>query len=115
MDVVLATVKTDAQRYACAALMEIKDVKSVLVLLNKEKLEMKWDNPEEFKTLTFQKLPENNAFAKGLALHQEPETKRVGLLFLLTCYAQDEIKGAFVTQEIELHMQVVAVSFGFTA
>ena len=97
-DFVLATVKTDdigsfvlkyPARYTGAALLEIKDVKSVMVFLNKENFQMKWDNLEEFKILTFQKSPENDAFAKGLALYREAEAKRAGLSYLLPFYAQD--------------------------
>ena len=119
-DSVLATVKTDAKGafvlkypsgYTGAALLEIKDVKSVIVLLNKENFQMQWDNLEEFKTLTFHKSPENDAFAKGLALYQESEAKRAGLSYLLPYYAQDEKKGSFITQEIELQKQAMAVFF----
>jgi hypothetical protein len=84
-------------------------MKSVNVLLNKENFQIQWDNLEEFKTLTFQKSPENDAFAKGVALYQE--AKRSGLLYLLPLYAHDAVKGAFVTQEIELHKLVMAVFF----
>lgn len=100
-DFVLATVKTDDKgsfvlkypaRYTGAALLEIKDVNSVIVLLNKENFQKQWDKLEEFKTLTFQKSAENDAFAKGLALYQEAESKRAGLSYLLPLYAQDEKK-----------------------
>ena len=105
-DSVLANVKTDAKgafvlkypaRYTGAASLEIKDLKSVIVFLSKENFQMKWDNQEEFKTLTFQKSPENDAFAKGLALYREAEAKRAGLSYLFPFYAQDEKKGAFIT------------------
>ena len=119
-DSVLATVKTDVKGsfvlkypagYTGAALLEIKDVKSVIVLLNEENFQMKWDNFEDFKTLTFQKSPENDAFEKGLALYQEAEAKRAGLSYLLPYYVQNEKKGAFITQEIELQKQAMAVFF----
>ena len=119
-DFVLATVKTDAKgsfvlkypaRYTGAALLEIKDVKSVIVLLNKENFQTQWDKLEEFKTLIFQKSAENDAFAKGLTLYQEAESKRAGLSYLLPLYAQDEKKGAFITQEIELQKQAMSIFF----
>ena len=90
-DSVLATVKTDAKgafvlKYPAgntgAALLKIKDVKSVIVFLNKENFQMQWDELEKFKTLTFQKSPEIDGFAKGLALYREAEAKRAGLSYL---------------------------------
>ena len=38
--------------YIDAALLENKDIKSIIVLLNIENFQMQWGNLEEFKNLT---------------------------------------------------------------
>ena len=119
-DSILATVKTNAKGafvlkypagYTGAALLEVKDLKSVIVLLNQENFEMQWDNLEEFKTLTFKNSPENDAFAQGIDLYQESEAKRSGLTYLLPLYVKDASKGAFITQEIKVQQQAMAIFF----
>jgi thiol-disulfide isomerase/thioredoxin len=94
-----------------AALLEIIGLKSVIVLLNKENFEMKWDNLEEFKTLTFKNSPENDAFAKGMAVYQEAEAKQSGLSYLLPFYAQESVKAAWITQEIKQQQQAMELFF----
>ena len=109
-DSLLTKTTTDAQgkfnlqypsRYVGAALLEIKDVKSVIVLLNHENFEMQWDKLEEFKTLTFAHSPENDAFGKGLELYQKTEGKRAGLTFLLSYYGEEPAKLSFFQTEIK--------------
>lgn len=117
---ILAKVKTDATgaymlrypaTYTGAALLEIKDLKSVIILLKKENFQMKWDHVAEFKTLSFKNSPENDAFAKGMAIYQESEAKRSGLSYLLPLYVQDTAKTVFITQELQEQQQAMNVFF----
>jgi thiol-disulfide isomerase/thioredoxin len=75
--------------YTGAALLEIKDTKSVIVLLNQERFEMKWDNFEEFTTLKFKNSPENDAFADGVAVAQNSESLLAGLNYLKPIYEKE--------------------------
>jgi len=113
----LSTTNTDAQGrfainypepYVGAALLEIKDSKSVIVLLNHENFEMQWDNLEDFKTLQFKHSPENKAFADGIAVAQNSEGKLAGLKYLLPLYADDsgkDKKKQWLQQEIDFQEQ----------
>lgn len=83
------------------ALLEIKEVKSVIVLLNQENFELEWDNLEEFNSLKFTHSPENDAFGQGLALYQNTEGKRAGLSFLLPYYDKEPDKLSFFEAEIQ--------------
>jgi thiol-disulfide isomerase/thioredoxin len=96
-DSLLATTTTDYKgsfsiaypsSYIGAALVEIKDTKSVIVLLNHENFEMQWDNLEQFKTLSFKDSPENLAFANGIAVAQKSESLLTGLTYLKPIYEQ---------------------------
>lgn len=109
-DSLLTKTKTDAQgkfilsypaSYLGAALLEIKDSKSLIVLLNHENLEMQWDKLEEFKTLKFAHSPENDAFGEGMELYQKTEGKRAGLTFLLSYYGEEADKLPFFRTEIK--------------
>lgn len=74
--------------YIGAALLEIKDEKSVIVFLNHENFEMEWENLEDFKTLIFKNSPENIAFSNGIAVAQSAESLLSGLNYLQSIYAQ---------------------------
>ena len=56
--------------YKGAALLEVKDKKSVILLLHNEEYEIKWDDIEDYNTFSFSKSPENLAFSQGFALAQ---------------------------------------------
>jgi hypothetical protein len=60
-------------RYRGACLIEIKDTKSVIVLLNKENSEKNCYNLKDFKSLTYKSSPENTAFVNGIAITQKAE------------------------------------------
>lgn len=116
-DMLLSKSSTDAkgqfsldypETYVGAALLEIKDGKSVIVLLNHESFEMQWDNLEDFKTLQFKHSPENNAFGDGIAVAQNSEGKLAGLKYLLPLYADDsgkDKKKQWLQQEIDFQQQ----------
>lgn len=119
-DSLLTKTTTDAQgkfnlqypgRYVGAALLEIKDAKNVIVLLNHENFEMQWDNLEEFSTLKFTHSPENDAFGKGMELYQKTEGKRAGLRYLLPLYDKDSQSKKILQQELEIQDQDMAAFF----
>lgn len=76
-------------KYRGAALLEIKESKSVIVLLNKENLEINWDNLEDFNSLTYKDSPENNAFKKGIAITLKAEQLMSALNFIKPIYEKD--------------------------
>ena len=91
-------------RYTGACLIEIKDPKSVIVLLSKENLEMNWDNFEDYKSLTYKSSPENTAFVNGIAVTQKVEQLVSALNFIKPIYEQEQPsspkKIKWVTEEI---------------
>lgn len=94
--------------YVGAAILEIKDLKSVIVLLNKESFNMKWVNLEDFSSLTFTNSPENNNLTRGLALYQNIEGKRAGLTYLIPLYKQEPVSQIFLEKELKLQDQSFA-------
>jgi len=88
--------------YFGAAILEVKDTKSVIVLLNRENFEMQWDNLEDFSTLKFVHSPENVAFGSGMELYQTTEAKRAGLTFLRSYYNNEPLKLKKIQKEIRI-------------
>jgi hypothetical protein len=60
------------------------------VLLNKENLEMNWDNFEDYKSLTYKSSPENTAFVNGIAVTQKVEQLVSALNFIKPIYEQEQ-------------------------
>jgi thiol-disulfide isomerase/thioredoxin len=77
-------------KYRGAALLEIKESKSVIVLLNKENFEMNWGNLEDFKSLSYKNSPENSAFFNGIAITQKAEQLMSALKFIKPIYEADK-------------------------
>ena len=86
--------------YQGAALLQIQNASSVIVLLNHENFEMRWQNLQDFTTLKFINSPENDAFAKGNTIDQEAELKLHGLKFLLPQYKNLAPQQQWLTAEI---------------
>ncbi len=86
--------------YQGAALLQIQNASSVIVLLNHENMEMQWENLQDFNTLKFINSPENDAFAKGIISNQEAELKLHGLKFLLPQYKNLAPQQQWLTEEI---------------
>lgn len=112
-DTLLSKTNTDAKgkfeglsypaSYVGAALLEIKDSKSVIVLLNQENFGMEWNDLEAFETLKFIDSPENDAFGKGVEVALHAENKLSGLKFLKSLYEtapQDSKKSKWLQDEI---------------
>ena len=75
--------------YVGAAVLEIKEASSVLLLLNKENFELKWPSIEDTRTLQFINSPENTSFLQGLNWYQKSEGKRAGLTYLVEQYKEE--------------------------
>lgn len=92
--------------YKGAALLEVKDKKSVILLLHNEGFEIKWDDLEEYKTLSFSKSPENLAFSQGFVLARQSESLLSGLNYLKSIYEQNlpnsQAKVDWITNEIKI-------------
>ncbi|WP_396171070.1 TlpA family protein disulfide reductase [Flavobacterium sp.] len=99
----------DYSNYTGAALLEIRDSKSVIVLLNQENFEIQWDNLEDFKSLKFINSTENNAFLKGINIAQQSDGALLGLKYLKPIYESEsefqnsyKIKVDWINNEIGL-------------
>jgi thiol-disulfide isomerase/thioredoxin len=116
-DNTLGKAKTDAQGnfslvypagYVGAGLLEIKETKSVILMLNKENFELKWGNLEDFSTLVFEHSPENTNLSLGLSLYQKVEAKKAGLAYLIPLYADKPSRLQFFQKELEHQKQAFA-------
>jgi thiol-disulfide isomerase/thioredoxin len=99
----------DYSNYSGAALLEIRDSKSVIVLLNQENFEIQWDNLEDFKSLKFVNSSENDAFLKGISIAQQSDGALLGLKYLKPLYESEtefqkssKIKVDWINNEIGL-------------
>lgn len=91
--------------YKGAALLQLQNASSVILLLNQENFEMQWDNFQDFKTLNFINSFENNAFAKGVIINQEVEQKLAGLRYLLPLYKDNKNSENWLQNEINNQKQ----------
>ncbi len=83
-----------------AALLDIKNITSVIILLNQENFKMQWDDVKDFNTLQFSNSPENDAFANGIAINQAAESKLNGLKYLLPQYEKLPNQHKWLQEEI---------------
>ncbi len=97
--------------YQGAALLEIKDTKSVIILLNKENFELRWDNLNDFETLSFTNSYENNTFNKGMELYKNTEFKRSGLSYLIPFYNNEPEKKEFLENELDIQNKSMSLFF----
>lgn len=109
-DAPLATTKADKTgkfsleypaEYVGAALLEIENAKSLIVLLNHENFEIYWDKLQNMETLRYVGSPENNAFSHGLEIYQKSEAKRAGLSYLIPYYNDEPKEQTFIKKELE--------------
>lgn len=98
------------KNYIGAALLQIKNASSVIVLLNQENFEMQWQNLQDFNTLKFINSPENDAFAQGIKVNQEVEQKLAGLKYLLPLYKENKTNERWLQNEIK-HQENVFDNF----
>lgn len=114
----LGKAKTDAQGkfslvypagYVGAALLEIKEAKSIILMLNKENFEMKWGNLDDFSSLIFEHSPENTNLSLGLSLYQNIEAKKAGLSYLIPLYADNPSRKQYFQKELKYQDQAFSV------
>lgn len=86
--------------YTGAAVLQIKDGSSVIVLLNKENFSIEWENIQDMNSLRFTRSPDNDAFARGIAVNAEAEQKLAGLNYLLSQYEKYPGKHRWLKQEV---------------
>lgn len=96
--------------YVGAALLEIKNSKKVIVLLNGEKFVLNWADLNNLSTLKFTNSFENTAFEKGLTIYQDAENKKSGITYLLPFYRNEPQKQKFFTDEWQ-HLNNSASSY----
>ncbi len=94
------------KNYVGAAILQLKGANSVIVLLNKENVAMQWEDFKDFNTLQFTNSPENDSFAKGVAINQEAEQKLAGLRYLLPLYKEQKDKSIWLQKETTTQEQV---------
>jgi thiol-disulfide isomerase/thioredoxin len=87
--------------YSGAALLDIKNTASVIVLLNRENFEIQWEDVKVFNTLKFHNSPENDAFATAIAINQDAESKLNGLKYLLPLYEKQPHQQNWLQEEID--------------
>ncbi|WP_330444504.1 TlpA family protein disulfide reductase [Flavobacterium sp. C4GT6] len=92
-----------------AALLQVQNVSSVIVLLNQESFKIKWDNLQDFKTLEFMDSYENESFEKGVIINQEAEQKLSGLRYLLPLYKSNKRNESWIKNEIYTQEQIFEV------
>lgn len=86
--------------YTGAAMLQAKGVQGVVLLLNHESFGLQWDNVQDVNSLKFTGSPENEAFAKGIAVNGEAEQKLAGLRYLLPKYDKNSAQHRWLQAEI---------------
>lgn len=86
--------------YTGAAVLQLKEGRNVIVLLNRENFEMQWIDTKDVNTLTFSHSSENDALAKGIAVNKEAEQKLAGLKYLLPQYEKIPEKSRWLKDEM---------------
>jgi len=94
--------------YVGAAILEIANAKSLIVLLNHENFEIYWDKLQSMETLRYVGSPENNAFSQGLEIYQKSEAKRAGLSYLIPYYDDEPKEQIFIKKELEKQDKVLS-------
>lgn len=88
------------ENYSGAAMLQPKEVNSIIVLLNNENFQIQWDDLQDFNTLQFTNSPENDAFALVIGINKETEPKLSGLKYLLPHYQKESKEHKWLQQEI---------------
>ncbi len=89
-----------------AALLLVKDVTSLIVLLNNENFNIQWNDLKDIKTLRFSNSAENDAFAQGIAVYEAAEAKLAGLKYLINLYHRDKNQFAWLNKEINIQQSL---------
>lgn len=86
--------------YTGAGLVQIKDSKGFIVLLNHEKPTIKCENSNELSTLRIVNSKENESFQTAIQIYQETEQKLAALNYLLPLYSKNKEKQNWLQKEI---------------
>lgn len=86
--------------YTGAAILQVKDKTSAIVLLNKENFTINWNDFNDFSTLQFENSPENDAFVAGIKVVQESENILAGLKYLAPLYSKSVTEQQWIQQQI---------------
>ncbi|MFH6999360.1 TlpA family protein disulfide reductase [Flavobacterium sp. FlaQc-57] len=97
--------------YSGAAILEVVDGSSVIIMLNKENFEIQWDRYEDFSRLKFLNSPENDFLSKGLDLYSSVESKKSGLNYLMTLYSSGSSVDLFLKEEFKSQEKLLDVFF----
>ena len=89
--------------YTGAGLLRVKDGPSFILLLNREDLQLRWENLQDPKGLVFENSKENKAFDEGMTLYAGVGARLSGLYYLLSLYEKD--KPFYKTAEKEVGLQ----------
>lgn len=91
---------TYPETYIGAAMLEIAKGKKVIVLLNHENFEIRWDDLTTTKSLNFTNSIENSTFDAGLKLYQNTQEKKAGIAYLIPFYNGEPQKNQFFKTEL---------------
>ncbi len=72
-----------------------------LLLLNKENMNIRWDDMNQRDQMHIEGSKENEAFLKGMKIFQDCEPKLAGLNYLVPLYANDMIKQQWLADELK--------------
>ena len=88
--------------YEGAAILKIKEVNSIILLLNEENFNIIWKDAKDFNTLQFLNSPENENFGKGIVVAQEAKNILSGLKYLRPLYSKSPQELQWIDHEIVL-------------
>ena len=106
-DTLLAQTKTDAsgnfqlnypKEYKGSANLQVKEMTSLIVLLNNENFEITWADFKDFTGVQFTKSKENEVFQDAYTINMDAQKKLAGLSYLLPFYQLDHTKKELTAQ-----------------
>lgn len=86
--------------YRGAAILQILEGNSVIILLNNENFELVWNDPRTFDSLKISSSEENNNFIAGIQHFQNSDNKINALSFLLPLYENEPEKKQWLKNEM---------------
>jgi thiol-disulfide isomerase/thioredoxin len=90
------------QGYTGAAILQVKDSQSVILLLNNENFDVEWKNLNSYQDIKFAGSQENTAFAQGLEVYKRAEERKSGLSYLNALYPDDPGKRQMFQTEFDI-------------
>lgn len=91
--------------YIGAAVLQIRNGSNIIVFLNKENMQIQWNNIKDIKSLQFTNSLENVSFAKGMTIGQEADMRLAGLKYVLPFYEKYPKKIKWLKREISIQEQ----------